>query len=241
MRHALFALVAAFLLQPLAAPAAGFSEVLDLLREAARAGRAASHYARTENPDLAAVELERAAAAWREIRKAVEAGAPEPFADPAFADEVAAFGDALEDATAALDGGDPASAHARLEEALARLATARRARGIAFWADCIVEMNAAMDRLWRWRGGDAGAPDLGDPETRRRVLADQAVTLYLYRRCRESAPEAVRDESFRRLFDGAIDSLARIPAIVEAREAGRLVSVLRELRSYDRLLRFRYG
>jgi len=51
----------------------------------------------------------------------------------------------------------------------------------------------------------------------------------------------VRDGSFARLFEGAIASLRRIPEVVEAGEAGRFVSILRELGSYDRLLRFRYG
>lgn len=240
MRRALLFLVVCLALPSLPAAAGGLGDLLGQLRDAARAARAASHYARTDNPDLAAVELDRAREAWAGVEAIAAAGAPEPFGDEAFAAEVTAFAGALAEAQAALERGDAAAAHGRLERALARLAAARRARGIVFYADCIEEMNAAMDRLWGWRR-EAERADLADPATADAVKADAAVTLYLYERCRERAPEEVRDASFARLFDGAIASLRRVPEAVNAGQTGRLVSILRELRSYDRLLRFRYG
>ncbi len=226
---------------PAAAAAGPFTDFLNALQEAARATREASGYARTENVDLALVGLEGAEERWREVAARAAAGAPEPFDDPDFHAALGRTEHAVGEARARLDAGEAAEAHAMLEDALASLAQARRRLGIALWSDCILEMNEAMDQLWRWRSEGDGGPDLSDRARVRDILADNAVTLYLYERCREAAPEAVRDGSFARLFEGAIASLQRIPEVVESGETGRFVSILRELRSYDRLLRFRYG
>jgi hypothetical protein len=46
---------------------------------------------------------------------------------------------------------------------------------------------------------------------------------------------------FRRLVDGALASLARVPEAVAANDADLLHRLVIELQSFDRLLSFRFG
>lgn len=236
------ALLLLLMLLPAGPASAGeFSDFVELLKQAQRLARSASGYAQTENVDLAAVELERAHQLWAEIRARTAAGAPEPFADRSFAALVAQTEQSFSLALARLEAGDGGAAHDLLEQTIAAVARARQDRGITFWADCVDEMNAAMDRLWRWRVPVQAAGEGSGLRDVRAILDDTAVVRYLYERCRDRAPEAVRDDTFRRLFDGAIASLQRIAAALEAGETERFISLLRELRSYDRMLRFRHA
>jgi len=56
------------------------------------------------------------------------------------------------------------------------------------------------------------------------------------------APTAIHsDIEFVRLFDGAESSVASLMPALDARDSQAVVNVLRELRSFDRILFFRFG
>lgn len=215
------------------------AQLLEASAKAMREARAATHYLRTENTGPALVALVRARKAWREVRERFETRISDVFdGNPAFPAVFAKVEDDLAAAVEAVRAGDLAGATARAEEAIARWRGARRASHIVLFPDCVEEANAAVDRLWRWRREE---PDLSDPAVRRTILEETAVARYLYARCREQAPGELQGPEFERLFDGALNSLSTIPDAVEKGQTLRFTNILRELRSFDRLVRFRYG
>ncbi len=213
---------------------------LAMASDAMRAARAATHYLRTENVGPAALELARALRAWMRLRERFASAVPDAFdgnpAFPAVLDEVARD---LETARQQLKARDLTAAGKAVEQAIRRYRQARRASHIVLYPDCIEEMNAAMDRLWRWRREPAF--DLKDRATANTIKAEAAVARYLYERCYREAPAPLRSEEFERLFSGAIRSLGLIPEAVDRNQRQHFINILRELRSFDRLLRFQFG
>lgn len=240
-RVGMLVVLAALALAALAGPArAGeTARLLGMAGRAMREARAATHYLRTENTGPALLALVRAQRAWKEVRARYEGRVPDVFdGNPAFPGVFAEVEERLAAAVEALRAKDIEAAAGAAEDAITRWRSARRASHIVLFPDCVEEMNAAMDRLWRWRRQE---PDLSDPAVRRTLFEETAITRYLYARCRERAPAALRGPEFDRLFDGALKSLATVPEAVEAGQLRRLINLLRELRSFDRLIRFRYG
>jgi hypothetical protein len=96
-----------------------------------------------------------------------------------------------------------------------------------------------MDRLFRYRHAP---PDWNDPAAVDALRAETAVTDYLYRRCRDlAAPEVQASAEFRRIIDNAIASLELLPAAIRAGDEAAVIRILRELRSFDRMLWLRFG
>lgn len=239
MRIGRIVLFVALLFAVRPAAAGETAQLLEASAKAMREARAATHYLRTENTGPALLALVRARKVWQEVRGRFEARVPDVFdGNPAFPAVFAQVEDDLAAAVEAVRARDLAGATARAEEAIARWRGARRASHIVLFFDCVEEANAAVDRLWRWRGEE---PDLSDPAVRRSILEETAIARYLYARCRAQAPAELRGPEFERLFDGALNSLSTIPEAVEAGQTRRFVNILRELRSFDRLVRFRYG
>ncbi len=233
-----FALVA--LAQPCAAAAGATKEFLTLAESAMRAARAATHYLRTENPAVASIELATARKRWTTLAERFAQELPDVFeGNAAFPGIFARIDELWAKAHGLLREGRIQAARDEVEQGIEQYRKARRASWLFAYSDCIVEMNRAVDALWRWRGQQPIALD--DPGTRRRIAAQTAIARYLYRRCREEAPSELRDEEFERLFEGALAGLEAMSAAVEQRDAGRFLRILLELRSFDRLLRFHYG
>ena len=66
---------------------------------------------------------------------------------------------------------------------------------------------------------------------------DLAETIYWYRRCQRDAPDAVRgNEQFTRLMETSLQSLGLIWEAARNGNARRVINILREVRSADRLL-----
>jgi hypothetical protein len=197
-------------------------------------------YLRTGNLDLAAVELERMNAAWQVVTERFGANRPAEIADQAL--YIATLTDISTRIIAAhlvMGLGRPDVAHDALNEARNVLARLRRASGVAVLADCVLDANAAMTKLIAF---DAKAPDWADAAARQEVLATAAAHGEQLRRCNEMAPASVRlNPEFRRLIDGALASLDRVPEAVAASDGDLLHRLLIELQSFDRLLSFRFG
>ncbi|MCW5772837.1 MAG: hypothetical protein KIT16_14430 [Rhodospirillaceae bacterium] len=201
--------------------------------------REAVHYLETGNAGLAALALDRADAEWRKVRARFADDPPKPYAgDLKWKATLAAIGDALEAGLKAADAGDDKVALATLAAVRRDLAELRLRSGQRVYSDCIDAMNAAMDRLWAFR---AHPPDRTQPGSLPAFKAAVASTQRWYRRCRDEAPPALAaSDEFKRLFAGALAGLDRLDAAASG-PADRIVSILRELRSYDKLIWLRFG
>jgi hypothetical protein len=202
--------------------------------------RVALAYLRTGNLDLASVELERMNAAWQAVVERFGANRPAEIADQAlYTATLTDISTRIIAAHLVMGLGRPDVAHEALREARQALARLRRASGIAVLADCVLDANAAMGRLAAF---DRNASDGASAEARREVVATAQAQAGELQRCNEMAPASVRlNPEFRRLIDGALASLARVPEAVAAGDGELLHRLVIELQSFDRLLSFRFG
>lgn len=202
--------------------------------------RSAMFYLRTGNPDVAYLDLDAAVSAWQTVVERFGETPPDAFADdPGFSDTLTSVQKALESGRELLDENDQTAAAETLTLVRAELAALRSRNGVRVYSDCIDEMNAAMDRLWTYRHEP---PDFADTGQVNAVKRDAAITEYLYRRCYEEAsPERQNDDAFKRIFEG---SLVSLPLIYDALDQGNeamLINILRELRSFDRMIWLEFG
>lgn len=202
--------------------------------------RSAMFYLRTGNPGVAVLELDAARKSWQDLVDRFGKTPPDAFADdPSFAQSLTAVDAALNAGLEALDGSDLAVAENTLTPVRGELAELRRRNGLWVFSDCVDEMNEAMDRLWTYRDAP---PAFDQPDQVNAVKRDAAITDYLYRRCYDKAPSAMReDEAFQRLFEGSLISL---PLIFDALDQGNeamLINILREVRSFDRMIWLQFG
>lgn len=206
--------------------------------------RTAWSYLRTGNPDAAAFELEGMLAAWAALEARFLDTPPDAFSDdPAFAADIERIGNDAESALAALDSGTGPEAsdqaHALLQPLHGVMSDIRRRNGLYLLPDCLRDFSAAMDALWVYR---ETAPDLTQPEVRMDVVWRAAAVDHEVRRCEAMAPETLRQNpEFRRLFDLFHDGMTPLRESVLEQSAPRLISVLRELRSAQRLIFLRFG
>ncbi|KAA5596238.1 hypothetical protein [Blastochloris sulfoviridis] len=136
------------------------------------------------------------------------------------------------EALRALDAGDLAQAGALVGRIGDELAMRRQAAGRPLFADCIRAASRAFAALDSYRNAPPG------PATRQAAAATAAA---LGRCNAEAAPAVAADPDFRRSVDGALASLARIPAAVEAGDGELVYRLLIELKAFDRLLVLRFG
>lgn len=197
------------------------AEAAELTRPAMEAvlasRRAAAAYLRTENPDLALIEIERLV---RQLKGSEH--------------ETAAL-----NAARAAEARDLAGAGREIAALGERLAEERRRRGYRLLADCIGEASAAYSRLDRHR---REPPDLSRADSVAAIVAAAADADSALARCDgEVAGPARTADEFRRLVDGARQSLRQVPNAARRGDRGLLHRYLIELRSFEQLLLFRYG
>lgn len=222
------------------AAASDLSRFNAAIGEADRAVRGALFYLRTGNPAVAGFELQDAVAIWNERVMAFRDAPPDAFSDetdwPALLDALASDLASAETATA---DSEVESAQATLTALRETLSALRARNQVRVFSDCIAEANRAMDALWVYRHEP---PDFADAAAVDGLKAQTAVTAHLYRRCVAEAPAAIaEDPSFTRITEGAITSLDRLfPVIREGNPEG-VINLLRELRSFDRMLWLEFG
>ena len=230
------------LLMPLAdaSAASRLSAFNQAVAEAYEPYRGAVSYLRTENLDLAALELETAGERWKIVMSRFADTPPDAFAEDA--DWRATLGDVegrLKAALEAADQGDRTAALAAAGPVRAILGDLRRRNQLVVFSDRVNEITASMDRLWVFR---KSPPDFGAAEDLRRLREETAVLGYLLERCGEEAPaELSGREDFRRLIDGTREGVERMWRAIESKDEQLLINTLRELRSFDRMLFLRFG
>lgn len=198
--------------------------------------RVALGYLRTGNVELASLELDGLREGWGKV-----SALPRPAA---FADKEKYTGTILDisaqliGTTLVLNMGNPDAARQSLDKIRRALSDLRRDGNVTVLADCILDSNAAMtdlaahdDKTANWN-----APLAQD------IVGKSAAYRTALERCDGMAPRSIRDHAdFRRLIDGAFASLAQMPAAIETRDRDLINRLIRELRSFDNLLAFRYG
>lgn len=233
----------AILCSAVAAPPAASNELGAFDAAAAAAYypyREAAFYLRTGNVGAGAIALEQAIAGWRSVQAAYRDNPPDAYAeDPQWSADLDSIVVHLETGLAEADNGDGTAAAKTLAAVRSTLGALRQRNGQWRFSDCVDAMNAQMDELWRYRHAP---PDLGSVEAVDQVKAQAAVTLHWYRRCRAQAPDELRDDTeFNRLFDGSIASLSLIPSALNEANEMRFINILREMRSFDRMIWLRFG
>lgn len=205
--------------------------------EAYASYRAASNYLRTENAGLATLDLGATVDAWKKV-----ASAPPPAQlakDPRYADDVSKIALALDAGMAMADSGDTKAALTAIEPVRLILFDLRRRNGLDTYADCITELNGAMEDIFVYRRPE---PDMSKPDVVKGLR--DASTRYrdLLKKCRAMAPAAISGEAeFKRLYDGTENSVASMFPAIASGSANAVINVIRELRSFDRILFFRFG
>jgi hypothetical protein len=226
-----------------AARPAGASELAEFHSAVAQAFgpyRTALTYLRTGNVDAAAFELENMIAAWRGLERRFGGNPPDALSgDESYDAVIERIGGDSEAALEAIDAGEPEKARELLQPLHLLMSDLRRRNGLYLLPDCIRELSDAMDALWVYR---EEMPDLTQAGARVAILTRAAVVEHETARCEAMASaEQRRDPEFRRLFDIFYDGMAPLRTGVVDQDAVRIINVLRELRSAQRLIFFRFG
>jgi hypothetical protein len=238
--RALLAVLALSLSTVVMASADDLSDFNDAIETFAAHNRVAIRHLRARNVDLAGAEIGAMRAAWGSVVERFGNDRPQVFRDnPLY---VTAFVDVptrLVGVDMMLMMGRIDLAGAGLDAVRKELSELRRASGVAVLADCILDANAAMDRLAIFRDRP---PDWNVASQ----IAELGTAADAYagalRHCDAMAPEAVKTlPEFRRLIDGASASVAQIPKALAGRNGDLVLRLLIELRSIDELLAFHYG
>lgn len=228
----LFGLVPAHAAEP-----AGFEADVDGVY---RAYRTALFYAHTGNTDLAAIELRQAQDSWSDIQGKYLATAPAPYAkDTRWRDDLDAVGRKLAETVALLDSGKGKAAEEAGLPVADLLSGLRKRNGRAGYSDCVLDLTHMMDTLFYWRHN---RPDFKDAAQTAKVTADATAYRDLLRKCRAMAPKDYSaTPDFARIYDGADKSISSIFPAIERKDPLGVVNILRELRSFDRILFFKLG
>ncbi len=222
------------------------ADASDLAAFNAAVGKAYSHfrgsvfYLRTGNPAVANIELQQAASAWTAEVMPFRAAPPDAFGDDAqWSAVLLEVSERLAKAESLTRSGAIEPAEAELLPIRPTLAALRARNNVRVFSDCIDEANAAMDRLWVFR---YEPPDFSVPAQVNKLKAETAITAYLYRRCQAEAPaEIASTPEFTRIMEGTIRSLARMWDAIDQGNEEAVISILREVRSFDRMLWLQFG
>jgi hypothetical protein len=202
--------------------------------------RVAIGYLRTENSELAALELDRMREAWGSLAERFGKDRPAVFRDnPRYTTALVDIPTRLVGASLMITMGRPDLARDALIAVRKELAQLRRASGVVVLADCVLDANTAMDALFAYRDQPPdwmSAPAVADLTSKAEAYGVAVM------QCDRMAADDVRVRpEFRRLVDGIAASLALMPKASTTRDDDLFHRLLIELRSFDNLLAFRYG
>lgn len=203
--------------------------------------RAALFYLRTGNPAVAGFETAEASRAWNEKVMPFAERVPDAFSeDEAFAADLGDISRRLAEADRLLaEGDDGAAAADSLRPVREQLSALRRRSGVIVFSDHVDAANAAMERLWVYRHEP---PNWADSSEVADLTSAAAVTIFLYRQVFDNAPAPIAENpEFQRIMQGALRSLEGMWQEIQASNEDLIISYLRELRSFDRILWLEFG
>jgi hypothetical protein len=202
--------------------------------------RQAVFYGRSGNVAVAALELDDFVTQWSALAARFGDDPPDAFVDDkAWKETLKSIGAIARQGLEELDVGDIEAARQTLAPVRGIAGDLRRRNGVTVYSDVVDELSAAMDMLARYR---REMKDLGESEAVATVTRQAAVVAYLFDKCDARASAAVRDDpEFRRLIDGARESMDKLWASLETGDIRLYRIGIGELRSYERILFLRFG
>ncbi len=202
--------------------------------------RSAANYLRTGNPGIASLELSDAVDAWQYLEQKYASSPPEPYTtDDKFNATLGLVKKALIEGLAQAEDGDPKASLRTITPIREMIYDLRKRNGIRLYADCVTELNRAMEPIYVHR---KIAPDLTDKAVKAQITDESQLYLSLLTDCQALAPEAYQKNSeFKHLFNGTMDSIQSMFPAIESGDPTRVVNVIRELRSFDRIIYFKFG
>ena len=222
---------------PLSATAASIETFQADLSPAYDKVRSAIFYLRRGATAPAMAEVTSARSAWRDHVLLYADTPPGAFAsDPEFGTTLR---EVEGDLAASLDAGTAETALEALSDIPGKLAELRKRNHVVVLADRVAEANRAIDRLWAYRHREI---DFNDRAVVDDLRARLAVAQYTYEKCRKVAPEPVAaDPAFQRMVRGTLTSLDQMWRAIAAGDQLTVINILREVRSFDKLLWLNYG
>ncbi len=233
-------MMAAFLFVPGVVRAGELADFNAAVASAYAHYRSAVFYLRTGNPPVASLELEDMAEKWGALEKRFAGTPPDAFVDdPTWRETLSDISARINVAITAAIAGDAKAGQAALAPVRGALAALRTRNGVRVFSDCIDEANAAAEKIWAFRHNP---PDFEKHEELDRLRANTALVTYLYERCRDEAPASIRDNAtFKRIVTGALHSMSRMWVAIHDKNKTAVVNILREFRSFDKLLYLEFG
>ena len=216
------------------------NEFQGLIAKANSHYRISVNYLRTGNVDFAAIELEGMIANWKKLDINGRDEFPDPYeGDPDIRRTLQDIGGVAELALSYIDEGKPEQAHKLIKPIRSMLHNLRVRNGFYGLEDCLYDASRNFGRLYAYKDEE---PDFALSGDGARLIGYAAITAERLKQCDGMAADKIsKNEEFRRLIDGATSSLARVPEAVETEDNALLHRLLIELKSFDRLLFFRYG
>ncbi|MEM7425938.1 MAG: hypothetical protein AAF441_07570 [Pseudomonadota bacterium] len=197
-------------------------------------------YLRTGNTGLAGLDLMAASSRWASFLEKFETDPPAPIdKDAGWETSIASISTALEAGRAHVDAADGEAAGRVLVGIKEALYELRRRNGLRVLADCVFDLNGKMDALYHYR---RNPPDLEQDDIRSELEKMGRAYEELIAECRQLAAKPLRkDQDFQSLFGGALRSVRSLGGPLGSRDQRGVINVLRELRSFDRLIWLRWG
>lgn len=191
--------------------------------------RLASTYLRTGNVDFAAIALE----------EIIESKVPERL--PTSLDGlVKTTVSQTKSALTLIDANESGDARNVLLQLRQKIFQQHQTWKIVVFDDCIWALISRGPPLWKFR---KNRPDLADRQQSQAVVKATLNYLRQLNKCDSMATPAMKaNADYHRLVSGARESLERIPVeAIAQKDGGLLYRFIIELRSFDRLLYFRFG
>lgn len=202
--------------------------------------RSASSYLRTGNPGIASLELSDASDVWAKISAKYAATPPRPYKKDAYFNEtLSRVARMLAKGRDLAEDGDAKASLKTIRPVRGLIYDLRKRNGIRLYADCVTELNRAMEPIYVHR---RIIPDLYNDSLHVQITNESRTYQNLLQECRALASESyTSDQEFIRLFDGTMESIISIFPAIESRMPQRVINVIRELRSFDRIIYFKFG
>jgi hypothetical protein len=238
-----FAAAMVALLTALLAPTALFADDPDF--QSAYDGayehyREASFHGRTGNTPVAALALDEFIVKWSALEARFADSPPAEYAgDANWKTTLGKILARAETGLNALDADDPEAAREAINPIRGILGDLRRRNNVVTFSDHVDALSAAMDVLARYR---REVKDLGDAEMVAMAREQAAIVAALFEECRsEAASDVVDDPEFKRLVDGAAESMEKLRESLETGDILLYRIGIGELRSYERIMFLRFG
>ena len=201
--------------------------------------KSAANYLRTGNLVFADIELESANQKWGEMTAAHGQEAVPPYDTQDLRSSLQVIGAVLSESRVSVQEQDYEVARTRLLSVRHLLNELNMRNNVKTTADRILASSAIMERIWTFRHAP---PDWDDPESVSRLgLLTHNYQAALSEVDQNVSPDIKNNAEFRRLIDGMQRSLELAHKAIDDHDSQLLINVLRELRSFDRILFLRFG